>query len=456
MCYDCTYMSRNSKQMDIVNGPLLKNIIIFALPLMATNLLQMMFNAADSVIVGKFAGEHCLAAVGATSSLIFLFTSLFNGLATGTNVIVARAIGSGDEDKIRKACRTSIMFGMFGGLFLMAAVFFFAKPLLTLMSTPSDIIDLSVLYMRIYFVGAPFILTYNFGAAILRAKGDTRRPLYFLAISGGLNVILNYIFVVFLNMTVSGVALATVISQAVSCFLVMASLSKENDATRVVITSLEFDVETAGELLRIGIPAGLQGMAFSLTNVVVQSSINSFGSSAIVAGNTAANNLENFIYIGMMAFMNATITFTSQCLGAGRKDRILPILFMTLILDMASAVIVATFMYLNGSFFLSFFTDSKEVIEMGMLRLFYVGIFLFLNGALDVLGCSMRGMGYSSIPMFVMFGGIIGVRMLWLLYYFPLHRTLATIYMCFPISWLVTMTIDIIIYIPIYRKVMRS
>lgn len=441
---------------DLIRGSLLKNIILFALPLMVMNLLQMMFNAADSIIVGKFAGENYLAAVGVTASLIFLFVSLFQGLATGTNVVVAREIGAGNDEAITRACRTSFVIGLWGGLFLTVAVYLLAPVLLALMDTPTEIIDYSVAYLRIYFMGAVFVLNYNFGSAILRAKGDTRRPLYFLAISGVTNVLLNYVFVVFFSLNVYGVALATVISQALSCVLVLLSLSKEADSTRFAISELSFDGAMALQLVRIGIPAGIQGVAFSFTNVVIQSSLNSFDSANIIAGNTAANNMENFIYIGMMAFNNATITFTSQFMGAKRYDRLLPVLFITLFLNMLSSIVVSGIVYYHGSFFLAFFTDSPEVIAYGMVRLFYVGLFLFLNGALDVLSSAMRGMGYSFTPTAIMMAGIIGIRLFWLWTYFPSHPYLEVVYQCFPISWLFTVFIDILVYIYIYRKVVKG
>ena len=441
---------------DLIRGSLLKNIILFALPLMVMNLLQMMFNAADSIIVGKFAGENYLAAVGVTASLIFLFVSLFQGLATGTNVVVAREIGAGNDEAITRACRTSFVIGLWGGLFLTVAVYLLAPVLLALMDTPTEIIDYSVAYLRIYFMGAVFVLNYNFGSAILRAKGDTRRPLYFLAISGVTNVLLNYVFVVFFSLNVYGVALATVISQALSCVLVLLSLSKEADSTRFAISELSFDGAMALQLVRIGIPAGIQGVAFSFTNVVIQSSLNSFDSANIIAGNTAANNMENFIYIGMMAFNNATITFTSQFMGAKRYERLLPVLFITLFLNMLSSIVVSGIVYYHGSFFLAFFTDSPEVIAYGMVRLFYVGLFLFLNGALDVLSSAMRGMGYSFTPTAIMMAGIIGIRLFWLWTYFPSHPYLEVVYQCFPISWLFTVFIDILVYIYIYRKAVKG
>ena len=273
-------MKQSSKHtIDMVNGPLMKNIILFALPLMFTNFLQMLFTAADTIVVGKFAGEISLAAVGATGSVIFGFTAIFNGLSVGTNVIVARLLGAQDEKQVSTTVHTSITMGIFGGIFVAIAGLFLANPLLTLMSTPSDIIHLSTLYVQIYLSGSIFLIVYNFGAAILRSKGDTKRPLYFLMISGIINVVLNFIFVVFFHWDVAGVAYATIISQAISAVLVILTLIKENDCTHLDLKKLAIDFSVAAEIIRIGVPAGLQGFVFSLSNVVVQSNINSFDSS---------------------------------------------------------------------------------------------------------------------------------------------------------------------------------
>ena len=300
-----------SGSVDMVNGPLLANIWAFAVPLMLTNLLQMMFNAADTVVVGRFAGQQALAAVGATGSLCFLLVALFEGLSVGSNVLIARHLGAGNYDNIEKSVHTAMTMAMVSGLVLALAGFFLARPMLELMSTPSDIIGLSQLYMRIYFVGAFFSIIYDFGASILRAKGDTKRPLYFLCICGLLNVVLDLLFVIVFQMSVAGVALATVISQALAAILVLLTLTKEMDATRLDFHKLAIHKEMALDIIKIGVPAGVQGMVFALSNVVIQSSINSFGSSTIVAGNSATSNQENFVDIGGGAFPQACGTFTS-------------------------------------------------------------------------------------------------------------------------------------------------
>ena len=331
-------MAKHQKQaIDMVNGPLVQNIWRFAVPLMLTNFLQMLFNAADTVIVGRFAGQHALAAVGATGSLCFLLISMFNGLSIGSNVLIARFIGAKEEKNIEKAVHTAITMATFSGLILMVLGYFLSRPMLQMMSTPADIIDLSELYMRIYFASALFGLIYNFGASILRAKGDTKRPLYFLGVSGVTNVALNMLFVIVFKWSVAGVAIATVISQAMACFMVCATLMKEKDATRLNLKKLGINWSMAWNIIKIGVPAGIQGMVFSLSNVVVQSSINSFDSSTIVAGNSAAANIESFVYIGVMAFTQACITFTSQNVGAKNYGRIKQIFQTTMLMTIIAS-----------------------------------------------------------------------------------------------------------------------
>ena len=447
---------KTQRSMDMVNGPLLKNIFIFSIPLMITNFLQMLFNTADTIVVGKFAGQEALAAVGATASIVFLLTSLFNGLSIGSNVVIAKLIGSQDEEGVSKAVHTSMCIAIIGGLLLIVIGFFCSKYFLSWMSTPSDIIDLSSLYMKIYFAGVLFLLVYNFGASVLRSKGDTQRPLYFLMISGVLNVALNLLFVIVFKWSVAGVALATVISEAVSAILVWMALVKESDATHLDAKKLKLDVAYAWDIMRVGIPAGIQGMVFSLSNVVIQSSINSFDSSVIVAGNSAAMNIEEFVYIGMMAFTQATITFTSQNIGAKRYDVIKKILWVTLILTVISSFLLGFLVWFFGVPFLSLYTNDAAVIEAGMVRLTYVALFLSLNGLLDAFVCSMRGMGYSSLPTVVMIIGICGVRLIWLWTVFPVVRTLKVIYLCFPISWTITSIIQAGLWYVLHQKLLKQ
>ncbi|MBR5283962.1 MAG: MATE family efflux transporter [Clostridia bacterium] len=435
-------MPNEKKTVDMVNGPLLKNIWLFAVPLMLTNFLQMLFNAADTVVVGRFAGQQALAAVGATGSLCFFLVAIFNGLSMGSNVLIARYLGAGEEKHVRTAVHTAITMSAISGLFLALLGFFLSRPLLAMMSTPEDIIDMSALYMKIYFVGTFFGLIYNFGASILRAKGDTKRPLYFLFISGLTNVVLNVVFVVFLHLSVAGVAIATVISQALAATLVCTALMRQTDATQLHIRQLGIDFSMAWNIVKIGVPAGLQGIVFSLSNVVIQSSINSFGSSAIVAGNSAAANVECFVYIGLDAFIQACMTFTSQNIGAGRYERAKEIVKLTMVLTVASALGVALLVWGFGNTLLRFYTTDAEVIAVGMIRLTWVCLPLFLNGVLDVFVCSMRGMGFSLLPTIAQIVGICGTRLLWIFTVFPMFRTLTVIYLCYPISWTVTSIIQ--------------
>jgi len=450
-------MSRfRSQSVDMVNGPLLQNIMLFAIPLMITNLLQMLFNAADTVVVGRFAGQQALAAVGSTGSLCGLIISLFNGLSVGSNVLIARYLGSGDHDKIEKSVHTSMALATVCGLFLTLVGFFASKPMLAMMATPNDIIDMSALYMRIYFVGTFFMLVYNFGAAILRSKGDTKRPLYFLIASGITNMVLNLVFVVVFRMSVAGVAWATVISQALAAALVCYTLVNEVDSTHLDFKKMRIDGPMALDIIRIGVPAGIQGVVYSISNVVVQSSINSFGSSTIVAGNSAASNVENFVYIGMGAFTQACITFTSQNVGANNLKRVKSIFTHSMFLTVISSAIIGFLSWFFGEFFLSLYTNDPAVVEAGMIRLFWVSMPLVLNGILDVFVCSMRGMGFSSMPTVLMLVGICGVRLTWLWTVFPVHRSLDVIYMCYPLSWTVTSIILGILWVRCYHKMMKK
>lgn len=446
----------NSRSIDMVKGPLIKNVFLFSLPLMATNLLQMMFNAADTIVVGKFSGQVALAAVGATGSLIYLLVSLFNGLSIGANVVIAKAIGSNDQTKITKSVNSSVMLALLSGIVLTLVGVFGSKYFLIWMGTPSSIIDQSTLYMQVYFMGSLFMVMYNFGAAILRSQGDTKRPLIFLTISGVINVILNLIFVIVFHWSVFGVSLATVISQGIACILVLYILVHDEDETHLELKHLSMDDETAKEILRIGIPAGIQGMAFAISNVVVQSSINSFDSSTIIAGNSAAVNIENFVYIGMGAFSSAAITFTSQNIGAKNLGQVKKIMGLTMLLDIISAILVAGVINLFASFFLSLYTNDPSVIQAGTVRLFWVTLFLFLNGILDIFANSMRGMGHSGIPTLLMLVGVCGFRLVWLWTVFPQYRSLPIIYLCFPLSWIITAIFEGLLWLYYYRRLMKS
>jgi putative MATE family efflux protein len=444
-------MKKMNQTMDMVHGPLLKNIFIFALPLMAANLLEIAFNAADTITVGKFSGQEALAAVGAVGPIVNLMVALFNGLAVGSNIVIARQLGSGQKEKISASVHTSYFLALTGGILLTVLGFFGSVLFLDFMGTPADIISQSTLYLRIYFVGSIPLLVYNFGSAVLRSKGDTAHPTLYLAIGGVLNVILNLYFVICLQMSVAGVAIATVISESVSAVMVTVQLMKESGSIHLDLKKIRMDPAIASSIMKIGIPAGLQTMMWSISNVAVQSAINSFGSTA-VAGNSAAANIEGFVYIGMGAFSQACITFTSQCAGAGEKERIKKIFWVLTVLMIVSSWSVGALAWGFGRFFLSLFTNDSAVIDMGMIRMWHVVFWLWLNGVLDIPASSLRGMGYSATPTVAMLLGIVGVRLLYIATIWKLNPTLDVLYMCFPLSWVITCVILFLLWKYFYRQ----
>ena len=442
--------------MDMVHGPLVKNMLIFAFPLVVTNLLQMVFSAADTIIVGHFAGQIPLAAVGSTTSLIFLLSAIFNGLGIGANIVIAKALGSKDVAKAHRSLNTGMVLAIVGGAILTIVGMGSAKFLLELMKTPSDIINLSTLYMRINFIGSIPMLIYNIGAAALRSKGDTKRPMYFLAISGVINVFLNIIFVTVFKIDVAGVALATIISQLIAAILIIKVLMDADGSMHLDLKHVDFDKDIAKEILYIGIPAGAQGMIFAIANVVIQSSINSFDSSVIIAGNTAAANVESFVYIGMQAFSQATMTFTSQNLGAKNYSRIKKILFISMVIGCGLGAGVGFVIYYFGEFFLSLYNSDPLVIEVGIIRLFWIASLLFLNGILDIFVNSLRGMGHTLSPTIITIVGICCVRLLWIWFVFPKYNTLNVIYMCYPLSWIVTSIVEMFLWIKVYHNLVKA
>lgn len=444
-------MARKKQEIDMLHGPLVKGILLFALPLMLSNLLQIGLNAADTIIVGKFSGQHALAAVGATGSIINLVVSLFNGIAIGANILIASLIGKGDRHLIRDGVHTSYFIAVVGGFILMIIGNILTVPMLHLINTPDDIISLSALYMRIYFVGALPLLVYNFGAAILRSKGDTARPARYLMISGIVNVVLNLLTVVVLKWSVAGVAISTVISETLSAFLVTKALMKEEDETRLVLKDIRMNPVQIREILKVGIPTGLQSSMWGISNMAIQSAINSFGS-IIVAGDSAALNLESFVYIGMGAIGNAAVTFVSQNYGAKNKKRIGEIIAVTTVLIAVISFLEGAIIHFNGSFFLSLYTDEPLVVEAGKLRLAYVTYWLFLNGILDIPADGLRGMGYGTLPTLIMFVGIVCVRVVYVYTIFAYFRTMPALYMCYPVSWIVTMILQFTVFFHVYRK----
>ena len=442
---------KKSFEIDMCNGPLLGKILLFSIPLMLSGVLQLLFNAADIIVVGRFVGHQALAAVGSTGSLINLLVNVFIGLSVGTNVMVANYYGAKKYEQVRETVHTSVLTSLVCGCALIAAGVLLAAPLLSLMGTPDDVLEQATLYMRIYFAGMPVILLYNFGAAILRAIGDTRRPLYFLLFAGVINVLLNLFFVIQLHLGVAGVALATVLSQAVSAGLIVRTLLKSEGCFQLELRKLKIYPERLRQMIRIGLPAGMQGAIFSISNVLIQSSINSFGSVAM-AGSTAASNIEGFVYTSMNALHQTALSFTSQNYGAGKTDRINRILLLCLGCVTVVGLVLGNCAYFFGHQFLGIYSSDPEVISYGLIRMSYIAVPYFLCGIMDVMVGSLRGLGYSIMPMLVSLTGACGLRILWIFTAFQWFRSLDTLFISYPISWGLTAAVHMLCYFFAIRK----
>lgn len=439
----------------MIHGPLLGKILLFTLPLMASSILQLLFNAADIIVVGRYAGSDALAAVGSTGALINLLTNMFIGFSVGANVLVARYYGAGKPDEVSETVHTSVMLSIIGGILLAAIGIIFASPLLELMGTPENVLPLAALYVRIYFAGMPVILLYNYGSAILRAIGDTKRPLYYLAVAGVLNIILNLIFVIVFEMSVAGVALATILSQTLSAILVIRCLMHTEGGCHLDLHQLKIHSHKLWKILQLGLPAGLQGSIFSLSNVLIQSSVNSFGAIAM-AGNSAAANIEGFTYVAMNSFYQAAITFVSQNMGAMEFKRIRKIAWQCLACVTVTGALLGNLSFFFGHQLLGIYSDEAEVIRYGIYRLEVIGTTYFLCGIMDVcVGC-LRGIGYSFLPMVVSLLGACGFRILWIFTVFKGHHDLHTLYISYPISWAITASVHIICFLILYRRMVKK
>ncbi len=448
-------MAQSIQAGDLTSGPMLKKIILFSLPLAASSILQLLFNAADVVVVGRFAGSTALAAVGSNGALINLLVNLFVGLSLGANVVAARCFGAKDEKGVQNTVQTAVTLGIVSGILLAFVGFFVARGLLELMSCPEDVIDLSTLYLKIYFIGMPMTMLYNFSSALLRSVGDTRRPLYCLALAGVINVVLNLVFVIGFHLSVAGVALATIISQTVSACLVTWILTREKGALHLDLRHLGFHKGALLQILRIGLPAGLQSTVFSLSNVVIQSAINSFGST-IVAGNSAASNIEGFVYTAMNSFAQAAVTFTSQNMGARRYDNLDRVMRNCLLCVVVTGLVLGGGASLLGTQLLHFYSSDEAVVAAGLARLHIISATYLLCGIMDVLASCLRGRGYSVLPMIVSLVGSCLLRLVWIATIFQLFRSTTTLYLSYPISWILTAAVHLICLLVVRRKLKKT
>ena len=446
----------NKYEIDMCNGPLLGKIFMFTLPLMLSSFLQLLFNAADMVVVGRFAGSDSLAAVGSTGSLTNLIVNVFMGLSVGANVMTARYFGAGKEKELSDVVHTAIALALIGGTVLIVIGFWLAGPALRLMGTPEDVIDKSVLYMRIYFAGMPVMMTYNFGSAILRAVGDTRRPMYYLFLAGIINVLLNLFFVIVFNMDVAGVALATVISQIVAAVLVIRDLVVTKSAYQLKLKEVKLSKNMLKDILSIGLPAGVQSMLFSISNVLIQYSVNSFGSIE-VAGNSAGSNLCSFVYTPLNSFHQAAISFTSQNYGARKYTRISKIIQVNLLLVFVIGILLGCGVTGFSDKLLLLYSTDPEVIAYGKIRIAIMCTTYWIAGMMDVMVGILRGIGYAIIPTLVSIIGTCAFRVFWVLVVFRYFRTLQCLFLSYPISWSVTfIVLCICFFIVFHTRILKK
>ncbi len=441
----------NKKSIDMTSGALWNKILLFALPLAASSILQQLFNSVDTAVVGRFASSQALAAVGSNRSLISLMINLFIGISLGSNVVIARYIGEKSEKNIHAAIHTAILVAIISGFFVMIAGQFIAKPVLLLMGTPEDVIDLAVLYLRIYLLGMPFIMLYDFGSSILRSTGDSRRPLYCLIVAGVINTLLNLVLVIVFRLGVSGVAIATVISNIVSSSMVIYILTHESEPIKLELRQLKISVKELKKILVIGIPAGLQGMMFSIANVCIQSTINSFGSSA-VAGSAAALNYEFFAYFLVNAFAQAAVTFTSQNYGAGEYNRCKKIFRISLVFALVSCGILSGIFVMGREFFLRIYTTDADVLVFARQRIIIATTLELLTAVYEISAGAMRGLGYSLLPAVITCVGSCVIRLIWISTVCKVVHVFWVLMIIYPISWVITGIAMMTAYYIVRRK----
>ena len=440
----------------MLNGGLAGKLILFSIPLAFSSILQQLFNSADVAVVGRFAGEQALAAVGSCVALVGIFVNLIVGLSVGPNAALANLIGQKNRGKINSMVHTILTFGAVLGIALLVIGMLVARMVLVASGTPETVLDQALLYIRIYFVGIPFMVAYNFGAAIVRSYGDTRRPMCYLIVSGVLNVILNLLLVIGFHLGVAGVAIATVISQCISASLVLRCMVKDTGPLHLDLRKMRLHPNTMGQILRIGLPAGFQGILFSLSNVVIQSSVNTFGE-IVMAGNSAAANIEQFVYVSMNAMYQATISFVSQNYGAGNYHRIRKIVVRAQCCVLVVGLILGNAATLGGRVLLSIYTTSPQVIEAGLVRMGIVCTTYAICGMMDVMVGGLRGIGYSVMPMLVSLVGACGLRLLWIatIFQIPRFHTIQMLYWSYPVSWVITFGVHVICFLWALKQVKR-
>ena len=434
------------------NGSIMDKLISFAIPLMVSGILQLMFNAVDIIVVGRFSGSQALAAVGSTTALINVFTNLFIGVSLGANVLAARFYASGKHKEMSETVHTAITLAMVSGVVMAFVGLLFSRWALELMGTPSDVIDQSTLYMRIYFLGMPFFMLYNYGAAILRAVGDTKRPLLFLIVAGVINAVLNMFLVIAFHLGVAGVAIATVVSQLISCVLVLRCLYKTDSSYQLRFSKLCMKKFYLIQIFQVGIPAGVQSTVINFSNALLQSSVNSFGSTAM-AGYTAANNILGFLYASVNSVTQACMSFTSQNYGVGKTKRMDRVLLDCGILSFIIAIVLGCGSYIFGGEILKIYTEDPEVIRCGVEILSITTVPYFLCGIMDLFPGALRGMGHSGVPMILSIIGTVGTRIVWIFWVFPQNRSLYTLFISYPASWIITIVMQVICFVFVRKKV---
>lgn len=448
-------MKNNKYEIDMCNGTLMDKLISFSLPLMLSGILQLLFNAVDIIVVGRFTGRQALAAVGSTTALINIFTNLFIGISLGANVLAARFYASGKEKEMSETVHTSITLALISGLVMALAGVLLARFALNLMGTPNDVIDQSVLYMRIYFLGMPFFMLYNYGAAILRAVGDTKRPLFFLVISGMTNAVLNLVLVIVFHMGVAGVAIGTIVSQLISSILVLRCLYTSNTSYRLYFSKLGIKTQYLKQIFQVGIPAGIQSTVINLSNALLQSSVNSFGSVAM-AGYTAANNIFGFLYMSVNAVTQSCMSFTSQNYGVKKLKRMDRVLLDCMILSVGVTLTLGCGAYFFGPELLKIYTSDADVIRCGVEVLAFTTVPYFCCGIMDLLPGALRGMGYSGVPMILSIIGTVGTRIVWIFVLFPAHRSLSFLFISYPVSWILTILMQAVCFCFVRKHVHQS